>query len=212
MQKVLEGNAVWSDRVEKSEGWPTGVEAITAATLAHVDPSHPAILPAWEYWAEIARCSFPERSYDPSAEWEAHKELRGIGIYYLGSRYVLTLLGARSSHLPTTFERGSTDWIWKEPQGIGYLGADLQHPRPFHIFNWLELLEILSRFQSWHGAATKAIKWLWNQRNAEGWWDFGAKVSKSSYFPLSDNWRKTGNRSVDHSTRVLVLLSHFSGE
>jgi hypothetical protein len=39
-----------------------------------------------------------------------------------------------------------------------------------------------------------------------------AKVSKSFYFPLSDDWRKVGNRSVDHSTRVLALLRQFSGE
>ena len=125
---------------------------------------------------------------------------------------MLTLLGARSSHLPATFEHCLTDWIWKEPQGIGYLSADLQHPMLLHIFNWLESLEILSHFQSWHGTTKKAIEWLWNQQSAEGWWDFGVKVSNLSYFPLSDNWRKTGNRSVDHSTRVLVLLRHFSSE
>jgi Zn-dependent M28 family amino/carboxypeptidase len=49
-------------------------------------------------------------------------------------------------------------------------------------------------------------------RNADGVWDFGAKVSKSFYFPLSDDWRKAGNRSVDHSTRILALLRQFSGE
>jgi hypothetical protein len=34
MEKVLDGDAAWSDRVEKSEGWPIGVQTITAATLA----------------------------------------------------------------------------------------------------------------------------------------------------------------------------------
>jgi hypothetical protein len=206
---VLEGKAAWRDRVEKSEGWPIGVEAITAGTLAQVDPSHPAILPAWEYWAGIAVRCFPNGAYDPSAEWEAHKKRRGIAIHYLQSRYVLSLLGARSAHLPAALDRQIVDWIWNDPAGIGYLGADLQHPRPFHIFQWLESLEILSAFQSWKEFTGGAIRWLWDQRNKDGFWDFGAKVSRSSYFPLSDDWRKTGNRSVDHSTGVLALLRLF---
>jgi hypothetical protein len=212
MHKVLEGKAAWSDRVEKSEGWPIGVEAVTTGTLAQVDPTHSSVRPVWEYWVEIAGRSFAAGEYSPSAEWKPHKELRGMGIHYLRSRYVLTLLGAHSAHLPAALDRCIVDWIWKDPAGIGYLGADMQHPRPFHIFNWLESLEILSLFQFWREVAAGAMAWLWDQRNANGLWDFGAKVSKSFYFPLSDDWRKTGNRSVDHSTRVLVLLRQFSGD
>jgi len=212
MEKVLAGEASWSDRVEKSEGWPIGVEATTAGTLAQVDPSHSSICPAWKYWVEIAERSFPSGEYNPSAEWKAHTGLRGIGIHYLRSRYVLTLLGARSAHLPAALDRRIVDWIWKDLEGIGYLGADLQHPEPFHIFNWLESLEILSLFQCFREVAAGGLGWLWGLRSADGLWDFGAKVSKSFYFPLSDDWRKAGNRSVDHSTRVLVLLRQFSGE
>jgi len=210
MLKVLEGKAAWSDRVEKSEGWPIGVEAITTATLAEVDPTHPAVLPVWEYWVRIAKCSFPAVAYDPSAEWKAHKDLRGIGIIYLGSRYVLTLLGSCSSHLPAALDRQIVDWIWNNPAGIGYMGADLQHPETFHIFHWLESMEILSRFQSWLAVAGTALAGLWEKRNLNGLWDFGARVSKSIYFPLSDDWRKAGNRSMDQSTRVLALLKRLS--
>lgn len=209
MQSILDGKAAWSDRVEKSEGWPIGVEAITAATLVQVDPEHPATLPAWEYWTGIANHSFPRWSYDPSAEWNAHKDSRGLGIRYMGSRYVLTVLGARSASLPASLDRQIVDWIWNNPAGIGYLGADLQHPGPFHIFQWLESLEIMSHFQNWGAVAGRAYSWLWNQRSHNGLWDFGAKVSKSTYFPLSDDWRRAQNRSMDHSTRVLACLSAY---
>jgi len=212
MIKILKGKATWSDRVEKSEGWSIGVETITAATLAAVDPAHPAIIPAWKYWVEIAGRSFPYGAYDPSSEWKAHKDIRGIGIHYLGSRYVLTLLGARSPHLPASLDLQVVNRIWNNPAGVGYLGADLQHPSPVHIFNWLESLEILSRFQSWREVAGSALIWILEQRNAGGVWDFGSKVSKSFFFPLSDDWRKPGNRSLDHSTRILVLLRKFFGQ
>jgi hypothetical protein len=107
MEKILTGKASWSDRVEKSEGWPIGVEAVTVGTLAQVNPLHPFISPAWEYWVEIAGHSFPDGEYNPSDEWKAYKGSRGIGILYLRSRYVLTLLGTRSAHLPAAFDR----WI-----------------------------------------------------------------------------------------------------
>jgi hypothetical protein len=209
MQKVLEGRTTWSDRVEKSEDWTIAVEAITAASLSQVDPANPAILPAWEYWVAIATRSFTGRLYDPRAEWNAHKDLRGLGIRYLGSRYVLTLLGARSFDLPGSLDRQLVDWVWNNPAGIGYLGADLRQPSDFHIFHWLESLEILSQFQSWRAIAGAALAWLWDQHNQIGLWDFGVKIAKSHYFPLSDDWRKAGNRCVDHSTRVLALLSSY---
>lgn len=208
MEKVLTGKSVWSDRVEKSEGWPIGVETITAGTLAQAEPFHPAILKSWAYWVQIAERSFLTRKYDPKAEWQAHKELRGIGIIYLRSRYALTLLSAQK--LPPSLDRLIVDWIWNHPEGIGYLGADMKHPQPVHIFNWLESLEILSAFQNCRDMMAQAMDWLWQQRNPDGLWDFGSKVSKSLYFPLSDDWRKTGNRSIDHSTRVLALLQKFT--
>jgi hypothetical protein len=209
MVAVLDGRRVWSDRVEKSEGWPIGIEAITAGTLAQIDPAHPSIEQAWVYWAEIARLSLPSGEYVPQAEWNAHRDLRGIGIQYLRSRYVLTLLGARSRDLPAALDRQLVDWIWNTPEGIGYLGADLQHPDPYHIFHWLESLEILSHFQCWRDVTSDALDRLWNQRNTDGLWDFGTKVSKSYYFPLSDNWRMAGTRQLDHSTIVLALLQSY---
>ncbi len=209
MQSILERKAAWSDRMEKSEGWPIGVETITAATLAQVDPFSPAILPAWEYWVGIALRSFRGGSYDRSAEWNAHKNQRGVGIHYMGSRYALTLLGARSDLLPASLDRQLVEWVWNNPAGIGYLGADLQHPELFHIFQWLESLEVLSRFRCQHPVARGALAWLLEQRRSDGLWDFGARVSRSTYFPLSDEWKRKGNRSVDHSTRVLACIAAY---
>lgn len=209
MQGVLAGKVIWSDRAEKSEGWQTAVEAISAGTLAQVDPSHPGIDKAWEYWVEISKRSFPSGKYDPEAEWKAHKDLHGNGIRYLRSRYVLALLGARSRDLPQSLDKQISGWIWEEKTGIGYLGTDLHNPQSIHILHWLESHEILSQFQHWRDFAQPAMDWLWRQRVENGRWDFGARVNKCSYFPLSDDWRKEGNRSVDHSTRVLALLREF---
>jgi hypothetical protein len=209
MTAVLEGKTVWSDRVEKSEGWPIGVEAITAGTLAMVDAENPAFDQVWKYWIEIAGRSFASGEYSTTAEWKAHKELRGVGIHYLRSRYVLQLLGARGNEIPGNLETQLVGCIWNDPDGIGYLGADLRKPSHFQIFHWVESLEILSRFPSWYQIAKPAMGWLWEQCNPSGMWDFGANISKTSYFPLSDGWRKRLNRSIDHSTRILALFQRY---
>jgi hypothetical protein len=206
MQAVLAGQANWTDRVEKAEGWPICVEAITAGTLAQVDPTDPSSLPAWEYWTKIASLSFPGGEYDSDAEWSSHKELRGLGTRYLGSRYVLTLLGARSRDLPAALDRQLAGWIARRPEGIGYLGAALDHPDPVHLLAWLETLEILALFRSRQEVAGSALTKLLDMRNPEGLWDFGSRPGTFFYFPLSDDWRKAGDRENDHSTRVLALL------
>jgi len=209
MLGVLVGRSNWSDRVEKSEGWPTRVEAISAGTLAQVDPCHPAVDRASEYWTEIAQRTFKGGRYDQTREIQAHRETRGVRMIYLGSRYVLTLLGSRSSLLSGELDRQIVGWIWNSPEGIGYLGADLKKPVLFHINQWLDSLEILSAFQCWRGFAEPAMDWLWSIRQEDNLWDFGARLSKTSYFPLSDDWRKVRTRMMDHSTRVLALLRKF---
>ncbi len=212
MQAVLEGRLAWSDRVEKSEGWSICTGAITAATLAQVDPDHPSIIPIWEYWVEVAQRSFLEGSYDPVREVRAHQSLSGKKALYLGSRYVLTLLGSTTRLLPDDLDRWIVKWILDRSDGIGYLGADLCKPEAFHIEQWLESHEILSAFRCWHQLAAPSVQWLWDQRDAQGLWDFGSHTSRTGYFPLSVDWRKPGNRQADHSVRVLSLLKKFADQ
>jgi hypothetical protein len=203
---VLAGRQAWSDRVERSEGWPLGVEAISAGMLAAIDPQHPALDTPRNYWIGIAAASLQTGAYDPRAEWDAHRARRGRGILYLRSRYVLSLLGSRPD-LPPGLSQQILDWLWNEPQGIGYLGADLRHPDPGHIFQWIESLEILTHFAGWQERAGEGLAWLETRRGPDGLWDLGSKVSRSVYFPLSDDWRKPGNRAIDHTTRLLGLLA-----
>jgi hypothetical protein len=209
IQDILDGKAQWSDRQERSEGWQIAVEAVSAGTLAQVDPSHPALTRVRKYWMEIAQRSFVDGIYDQQSEIRAHKETSGLKMVYLGSRYVLTLLGSKCDLIPPTLDRQIVDWIWNNENGIGYLGANMRHPDQFHINHWLDSMEILSQFRCWQSQAGRAMKWLWEQRGDEGLWDFGQRTSRTVYFPLSSTWRKPGNRRMDHSTRVLALLWKF---
>jgi hypothetical protein len=186
------------------------VEAITAGTLAQVDQNHPAITLVWDYWAEVAARAFAGGSYDPQAEWRAHRKLRGQGQNYLGSRYVLTLLGTRSQALPAHLVRQILGWIWNNPAGIGYLGVPLGHPEVMTIHPWLDSLALLASYPQALDFARPALDWLREQCSSEGRWDFGPWTGKSFNLPLSDNWRKPGNRAIDHTTCVLTVWKKYA--
>ena len=181
MVKVLNGEAVWSDRVEKSEGRPIGVEAITAATLAQVDPDHPAVGSVREYSVRVANRCFPNGVYSPEAEWAAHKELRGIGIRFIRSAYVLILLSSRSTPLPVDLEQKIINWIWHESRGNGYLGIDLQLPSTRSVLPWLKSLEILSPYSTFRKMSTTAIDWC-QPKELRGFMGFRSQDERPGLF------------------------------
>jgi sirohydrochlorin ferrochelatase len=208
MAAVLEGRVGWTDRAERSEGWPIVVETVTAGTLAQVDASHRAIDAPWAYWAEVADRSLVGGTYDPHAEARAHRDLRGRATVYLGSRYALALLAARGADLLASLDRRLARWTWERPEGIGYLGVDLRRPTDRRAAAWLESLEILAGFRSGPEVGVDAAARLW-LRAPDATWDFGPRMDRAPFFPLSDDWRGS-NRALDCSVQVLAVLRRLA--
>ena len=107
---LLEGPlADFPDPPEKNDRWATAVRLFTAATLALVQPNHPALDEVWNLWLSIAQRTFAAGQYDPGAEVLAHRELTGAtvrdGYLVLSSRYQPTLLSARPGALPRGLEK-----------------------------------------------------------------------------------------------------------
>jgi hypothetical protein len=67
-------------------------------------------------------------------------------------------------------------------------------------------MNILSRFPSWLTMSQGTLNWLWQQKDEDGYWDFGSQTSFCIDFPISESWRKPLNRRVDYSTCALALL------
>jgi hypothetical protein len=209
MVAVLDGRAAWPDPAERGGAWPIIVEAVTAGTLAQVDPANPALDRPWRYWARIAERALTSGVYDPGAERAAHRELSGVPLDYLGSRYVIALLGARADRLPASTERRLVEWIARRREGIGYLGADLHAPPGRNTAAWLETLDLLAPFPTAPGLVADALAHLLATRRTDGTWDFGGRPIGTPLFPLSDDWRGT-NRSVDHTTAALAVLRRYA--
>jgi len=219
MTEVLEGRRTWPDPPEKNDRWPAGVRLITGATLALVDPWHPALDGLWDLWREIAERVFRSGDYDPHAEALAHRELTGASVrdsyLVIDNKYALALLGGRASRLPDAVARALLDWVCRKPRGIRYLGVALRTmpsgatATPGALDRWLRSWEILSLFPQWPEFGRQAMEPLWERQEAGGLWDLGPRPGGSPRYPLSADWRSPARRRADHSTRVLALLARY---
>ncbi len=213
MEAVLKGEADWSDRPEKAEAWNEGKRVVTAGMLSMVDPANEELRPVGELLAAVAQAALAGGEHSLTRENQAFRQMTSVAFKrgYLHSVYALNLLGSRGRDLPAGLSTAVLRWIWNSGTGIGYIAADLARPSPAKLEPWIRSLEVLSAFPGWQDYARDAAAWLWERRNVDGLWDFGQGMRPGFGFPLSDNWLQRGNRMIDHSTRILVLLRRYAG-
>ena len=189
-----------------------------ASTLSLIEPEHEILDEDRELWVEITRRTFRSGEYRQEDEVTAHAELTGATVkdsyLVLNNRYSLNILGSVEGLLPAEVEGALLGWLWNREDGIGYLEVPLGGVPPVEkagrFDRWLTSLEMLGRlFPSCVDSAREAVNWIWEQRDAEGYWDFGPRPSYVSYLPLSDSWRRRQDRRFDWTTRVLALLTRF---
>lgn len=101
-------------------------------------------------------------------------------------------------------------------KGIGYLEIPLNREpsrKTGKFDRWLSSIELLARlFPSWVRFARSSINWLMEQRDEQGFWDFGARTNAITFLPLSDSWRERRQRQFDWTTRSLILLRRYYDE
>jgi hypothetical protein len=218
MEKFLNGKANWTDCAEKHEGWVPNTRFITAGTLSEVDPFHPLLDPIRVIWEKILFRTFHDGDFDPLAEREAQGEINGIvtkGKYlHLGMMYPLLILSSGHNSLAEDLELSLLRWLWDRENGIYYITpariSDFPSLDSSRFSSWLDSLLLLSRFHRSGRIIASAFAWIWEQRDAKGFWDFHPPVSGSPFFPLSENWRRSENRVIDCSVKVLLLLKKMA--
>jgi hypothetical protein len=221
LHDILSGATDWIDPAEKHEGWPINVRIITAATLALIDPTDPAIRGHAQTWTEIVRQTFASGSFSAEAERAAHLRIHGIhtrGKYLkLASLYPLLLLSNPASGLDSDLEKKLLEWVWHKEGGIYYVFGDALSvppaPNTPHFADWLWALDLLSRFPAAINLLADTINWLWQQRGELGLWDFGANARNNSFIlPLSENWKNPFDRKVDCSILALDVIRKYLTE
>jgi hypothetical protein len=126
---------------------------------------------------------------------------------FLESQHALWILSTRQ--LSGRLEQNLIEWIWNKSDGIRYVRVPLADPQHRTIAYWLRSMNILRRFASWQQVSINTLNRLWDQRDGEGYWDFGSQLVRCIDFPLSENWRQQAKRKVDYSTCMLVVLRHW---
>jgi hypothetical protein len=215
--EMLTWKEEFPDPPEKNDRWPLGMRLFMAATLASLQPANPILVKERSLWRNIASLTFYSGRYSARAEIRAHQELTGasVAVSYLvlNGRYQVILLGCVRGFLSPDLEQDYVSWLWDLPQGIGYFGVPLPPPAPSRAGDferWLASHMLLSRyFPDWAEHAEPLIGWLWDQRIANGGWDFGPRAAGMPYLPLSDSWRRPDNRATDWTVRILILTRRY---
>jgi hypothetical protein len=226
-QKALEdyvvGKTCWPDPPEKHDNplaWFVWVRHYSAAVLSQIDPHHPLLEEFWNTWAEAVTASFRSGSYDRQREIKALNELLNCRMKNpvpFHVMYPLLILSATDNRLPGDLERQLLDYVLRSPRGIYYMyDKTLSLPLPIlskHFWSWTQAHRLLSRFRLWRELAEEVLSWIWDQRNAAGFWDLGSQISRKPYssFPLSESWKRAENRLIDCSVEMLTLLARGLG-
>ena len=106
-------------------------------------------------------------------------------------------------------------YLKNRQEGLGYIGYSLKknpnRNNPSEMNKFLATLEVISRLPNWQSIAEEQIQWLLDQRNDDGYWDFGKRPKWDSMgislLPLSENWRTKNERKYDWTLRVLLILN-----
>ncbi len=219
VEKIFEKKLDIPDYQEKNDCWETGKSLFLSSTLSLIDEDHHLVKDAIDLWEKIACRVFISGQYNQKAEIDAHKEITGATVkdsyLTINNKYSLMLLEQSKSNLKQRYEKPLLAWLFKKDNGVGYQNVSLRTPPASMKSGFLDRLfnshELLSDFGEWKRFATDFVKWIWQQRSENGFWDFGPRVNTgcSYYFPLSENWSKRVNRKIDWTTRVLVLLAKY---
>lgn len=221
LEKVLRGEDIFHQRCEKHDNPRWWLEMFmplcAAATLSLLAPGHPLLEKPVLWWRSFAEAAFAGEEYDPEAEWEAQyahfevKTKRRIPCY---GYYNVLLLTAEKGVLPPALDQKILAYCLHREEGMYYIyGKNPSRLVPIEatkdFYHWLRTLTILSRFAGWEQYKTTYYNWVWQQRNADGFWDLTKKPW--GFLRLSDSWRTRKNRIIDSSITVLRFLMNKPG-
>lgn len=212
LESVLLGSASWPDRPEVTLEWPVGIKLVTAACLNLIDPGNETVKPIADLWQGILQVTLADGFLDEARFQEMFEDnfhqLPNNGSSLIRSGYILMLLRDR---IPYDLEVRLTNHLINHARGIFLVNnRSLNHfPLEFpsrESLRFIAALDLLSYFPSASNLLEQAYEWLWDQKNSEGFWDFGQLGRDGLHLPLSQSWRVHQARETDCSIRILTIM------
>lgn len=199
---------------EKKHDSKTYGDLMLATWIRLFDPSNEAALVIANKWARIITSAFQDGAYSHDRYVSAYEAefvklnpkagcLADFVVFYQ-----LALLPGLLSH---EVESAMLDYVLPHKRGIVYIYNSPVNvlPEEFASKNaswYLSAMELLAAYESAPKKLGFVVKWLRDNRDADGMWDMGATVKDGIHFPLSDSWRKPEDRKRDCTVRITKLM------
>ncbi len=218
LSACLIGTSAIPDRREKSHDWDVYVELMLSVWIKRFnanDQQANVVAQKWRRMMESAFASGTFRAQDYAQEYSSlvGRQPKGSRLIDFVAFYPISLL---AGEIAPAIEKAYFDHIVSHGDGIYYTyGACLENlPPTFHsklTSRYLSAIELLLAYPN--GYARERLRfvrdWLMVNRLPDGTWDMGSDARDGIYFPLSDSWRLSGDRSADCTRRISAIITQF---
>ena len=203
---------------EKKHDSKTYGDLMLAAWIKLFDSTNKAAIVIAKKWARIISAAFQNGVYS-NDEYVSAYESEFIKLNpkagCLADFVVFYQLALLPGLLDPMVESAMLDYVLSHTRGIVYIYNEPVNVLP-EIFSskkvsrYLAAIELLSVYDSAPPKLGFVIKWLLDNRDADGMWDMGAAVKDGIHFPLSESWRKSEDRRRDCTVRIKKLFERLA--
>ncbi|WDV45141.1 hypothetical protein PV797_16685 [Clostridiaceae bacterium M8S5] len=212
MNSYMLGEIVLRDYNEKKHDWGLLTKLFVATWMVRIDTSNELAINMAEKWAQIITHAFSEDTYDYKAYLEAYNEVLKPepkkSIWGFQNFYVVSLL---AGYLDSDIRSKFLDYIMNEDKGIYYIYSNnlKTPPKDFcsrEANRYIRAYELLSRYEGCKDKFVEFTNWINKNVSEDGFWDMGKIARDKMNFPLSESWRKSINRKIDCTVRIIRIL------
>ena len=203
---------------EKKHDSKTYGDLMLSTWIRLFDPDNEAALAVAHKWARIISSAFQDGAYSNDkyvSSYEAELMKLNPKAGCLADFVVFYQLALLPGLLSPEVESAMLDYVLSHMRGIGYIYSGPVNILPEEFMskkaNWyLAAMELLSSYEAAPKKLDFVVKWLMENRGADGMWDMGAVVKDGIHFPLSESWRKPDDRKRDCTVRITKLLERLT--
>lgn len=205
------------DYKEKIQDWEIFSDLMLATWIRIFVDDNAAANQVAQQWAEVITAGFEHGRFDHDQYVDAYAAAirlppKGARILGCTGFYQVSLV---AGCLDQKTERAYTEHIINHDDGIYYIYDQKIAivPEEFQskkASRFLAAVELLSEYEASREQLSYVVKWLQQNKNANGKWDMGNAVNDKVYFPLSDSWRKAETREADCTERISRILDKLN--
>ncbi|MCK5129505.1 MAG: hypothetical protein KAQ68_06625 [Clostridiales bacterium] len=205
------------DYNEKKHDWKLFTHMIGATWIKLFDNENEFALKIARNRAQVVEHAFSGESYNNDKYKEAYNDIlspqKGKYILKIENFYQVSLL---KDMLTAKTEKSFMNYIMNYENGILYIyeGSLSRTPDEFcsRVGNrYINAYNLVSNYRISNNYSDMFVNWI-NSHEEDGLWDMSSIVKDHIDLPLSTSWRKSINRKIDCSIKILKVLRKLNYE